>query len=69
MPTRTNTQRAKEIRSLILKKYDPHDVRSSIIDALTDLRHLAQQERIHWGRIIDSSLEHYLIEQREEKES
>lgn len=45
---------------------EPHDNRSNVVDALTDLRHMCDAAEIDFHAACDSSYQHYLAEKRGE---
>ena len=59
-----NTKRAKRIEKTIVGLYDAADVQASIVDALTDLRHLCDVRELAFHEADKMAYRHYSEEKR-----
>ena len=57
-----NLKRAKSALAMLVPVYGPIDMRTSIIDALTDLRHLCDTECMDFANMDRTAYAHYLKE-------
>lgn len=63
---RTNKQRCGTVNTILACSYDSGDQRSSIIDLLTDLRHLCKRDDIDFEKVLLMSEIHFHDELSEE---
>lgn len=59
--TKANKDRAERI-SATVEAYDEHDIQSSVIDILSDLRHYTQQRRIDFQYALKVAETHFEAE-------
>ena len=60
-------KRARKAIRVLNASYDPYDTRSSVVDMLTDLRHLCDVRKIDLTDVLNSSYQHYLEEKKGEE--
>jgi hypothetical protein len=58
----TPNERAKELRKVLLGLYDPHDPVANIVDMLTDLRHLCDEQNDDFAELDKMAYRHYIEE-------
>lgn len=65
----TNRIRAKRIRDTLTELYEYEDAQTVLIDVLTDLRHLADADRLNFSECDRIALQHYTEESGNENRS